>query len=929
MATSGIRHTSRLRREMSRDLDQFNLSIASSTGSCHGTVSTDSTMTDFDPEKDDAIMSTRQLNDEYSQKLPEIRNTAKKYGRWSPRRPDFVINTSAIGRAFPDFSQGGSSDDSMSIELPRGPKSKQQPSAKNEPLTDYSDNIASSPFLNVGSAQVINTPKRGQAQESVLKEALRNSTKHITPRNDSQKENVPPISQKSDSPYVSRASRTTSGERKTLAELHARVADDPDGSFMGEERPATVTLQSKNTRFYNPNSKVHRNVSTSNKQQDHTIPTEQYAPSPAGAKAEPIIPPNTMANVNSTPNPTTQSFILPNIPEVSLNVTPLLKGVPVVARGGRVHSQARSGSIKGYPHEPIDGIVVPDEEEDIYQSLEAMRLRVAKLETEKATAKIAMDRLQDTIRQLLAEKEDLRVKNEDLEHENRTLREHISQFVMDADAAERNFTKDITQSTHDTELLKKENQMLKSQIKELSVAQQRKQAIDRMRQLVREHQKNNTIIESVTTLHPSSQIKQGTAKADPNNQTYDADTTSDTTIHQDIGVTEPDGDSLGSFDIPTPDRSAFVELRDAVRQSRVIVRNVLEQTRNDTKTIHTPASAGDQNAKSNIRTEQPAQRTKGLPGILKNATQNLDDFTGQYSSKSARSQGIEEDLTTRSAASKQEAPLPGEQLSKRSGQSHGLEEDLTTGSAVSKLEAPLPRRHSSTKRIKSRGIEEDLTTGSAASNSEMPLPRRHSDPHGENRIRRSRREIDDMTSAFIIPDISINAPNETANPTLTAAARQILDGLCEHDRKNCSICLRIASAKTKATAKQTTFVSKPIPVSERMPIAEPYGDEPTLRPSVPPGLALATVIKGLEDEVEHLKADRARVQAAYDKHDASLAKRQRKALKRHIDECMSQIERKMDQLYSLYDVLEGLKQSGREMTEDEVEITLTGLGIIV
>jgi hypothetical protein len=227
--------------------------------------------------------------------------------------------------------------------------------------------------------------------------------------------------------------------------------------------------------------------------------------------------------------------------------------------------------------------------------------------------------------------------------------------------------------------------------------------------------------------------------------------------------------------------------------------------------------------------------------------------------------------------------------------------------------------------IKSAGIEEDLTT-----QSEAVLSRRHSDPSGEKRTsRRPRHEIDDMTSAFIIPDISFNAQNDEVHPTLSASARQVLDGLCEHDRRNCTICARIISAKTKINNKQTIHVSKPIPVSDRMPVTTPYEDEPTLRPSVDPGLALATVIKGLEDEITHLKADHARVQAAYNKHDISLGKRQRKALKRHLDETLGSIDRKMDQLYALYDVLEGQKASGQAMTEEEIEVTLLGLGINV
>jgi hypothetical protein len=112
-----------------------------------------------------------------------------------------------------------------------------------------------------------------------------------------------------------------------------------------------------------------------------------------------------------------------------------------------------------------------------------------------------------------------------------------------------------------------------------------------------------------------------------------------------------------------------------------------------------------------------------------------------------------------------------------------------------------------------------------------------------------------------------------------------------------------------------------------MPVPAPYEDEPTMRPAVQPGLALATVIKGLKDEVAHLKVELSRVQSAYNKHDSSLGMRQRKTLKKRLDELLKAIDAKSDQIYALYDVLEGQKQSGQQMSEEDVEITLLSIGV--
>ena len=116
-----------------------------------------------------------------------------------------------------------------------------------------------------------------------------------------------------------------------------------------------------------------------------------------------------------------------------------------------------------------------------------------------------------------------------------------------------------------------------------------------------------------------------------------------------------------------------------------------------------------------------------------------------------------------------------------------------------------------------------------------------------------------MTSAFILPDITLHKPlrGVEAAPKLSAAAQQVLDGLAQHDGQNCTVCKRVIEHGSyhhhNEAVKETVIIPKPIPVSERMPEAMPYEEEPTIRPSQPPGLALATVMKGLQDELDHLK----------------------------------------------------------------------------
>ncbi|ROT34972.1 hypothetical protein SODALDRAFT_317507 [Sodiomyces alkalinus F11] len=186
-------------------------------------------------------------------------------------------------------------------------------------------------------------------------------------------------------------------------------------------------------------------------------------------------------------------------------------------------------------------------------------------------------------------------------------------------------------------------------------------------------------------------------------------------------------------------------------------------------------------------------------------------------------------------------------------------------------------------------------------------------------------------------------------PALSPDARRVLDGLCEHNCNNCVVCSRISShrgtvtLKEAAEGKKRVKVPKPVPASEQQQQQQQkalqhqqqkghqrYTDEPTMRPWQAPGTALAMVIKGLEDEAAHMKMELARLQARYGELDASVGRRERKEVASRVKEALRRLEVKNDQIYALYDVLEGQKQAGQAMTEEELEVTIfsiTGLTV--
>ena len=232
----------------------------------------------------------------------------------------------------------------------------------------------------------------------------------------------------------------------------------------------------------------------------------------------------------------------------------------------------------------------------------------------------------------------------------------------------------------------------------------------------------------------------------------------------------------------------------------------------------------------------------------------------------------------------------------------------------------------------------------------MSLPSQTSHSNATNSRRRSEADRfdvdadDHMTSALFMDDITLDTrrrmnDQETTKkqvPSLSRDAKRVLDGLChDHDCSNCMVCTRIKghkhdNTKDSRTGKVTVRVERPVPVSERMPNTKTrddarYDDQPTLRPSRNPADALATVLKHLEDELEHIKANAAKKSAMYNSFDPSFGKRQRKQLNGDIQRLLRMQEMKMEQIYQLYDVVEGQRRSGQEMSMDELEITMMSI----
>ncbi|CAD6499723.1 BgTH12-03831 [Blumeria graminis f. sp. triticale] len=215
--------------------------------------------------------------------------------------------------------------------------------------------------------------------------------------------------------------------------------------------------------------------------------------------------------------------------------------------------------------------------------------------------------------------------------------------------------------------------------------------------------------------------------------------------------------------------------------------------------------------------------------------------------------------------------------------------------------------------------ERDSTTVSRTS------IRRHSVPACQSSI-----HIDQSKIEKIATDMKDNNDaKDRTHLSSSKAPKPSFHKSCDHQAQNCTICLCSTSDKDLQKPNYHIKVEKPIPVSNRIHITTPYGDDPTIRPSTSPGRALATVIKGLKEEIEHTALKYNNVHKTYMSHDASLGRKIRKGLSNSMKSLHKEMEIKKDQLYALYDVLEGQKQAQQEMTDEFLDLTLTQLGVVV
>ncbi|KAL1964598.1 hypothetical protein VTN77DRAFT_6772 [Rasamsonia byssochlamydoides] len=954
-----------------------------------------STMSDFDPENE-ALVSTRQLDN--SDKLPELQDSARK-NRTSPRQePDYDINTSAIERAFPEFSDVDSSpeeeeednDDDISIEVGRGSKKPQHrlDDSRNSMISFENSVRSSSPAIKLDYPPPSHTPPKSALRSSSKRtgsgENLRKDAQ-IRRASQTQKENVDPQPNKSKN-QTTFGTRSTE-QRRTLAEMHAKVRETYEGSYISDERPQNIAVNARTTRFGHARD-VSVQVAAAVEQASREALLKESRRGKLATNSR-NVPANATYTTNTFPDTGTyQSFLLPDLPNLSELVSGVYEdGTPVFPR----QSKSRATRFVSPPgqdlthtqdHLPVDAVPIPEDEKALFVSLKLLQDKVAELEFAKSEAERKLDDVRQENMLLKADKsrrqkeqhDRLKMLEEDqgrssgrlLQEKNRLETANLA-LQNRLDIAERKI------QVHET-ALKNLTRERDSAVSQLGVAYLNTQEIKRENEsLRREIAELRAQLAKLTSLSQKLAGHEGDTRHSTSQKHWEADAVTvdsngdDSQVYTQRSVEgtrrgheQSRNQDRGSKTAPQEDTRARIsnqidkeihKIEKERQDEELFSLNLSQPTR--TSTHHKPSqSVGHSKAESAEGKKQPntsKQRVKRVIVEDANTSEPLEVNVDNLTEDARNQTSTDQDLTFLSYIDSREIAqlrktLEEERAARKQRQA------AANASAASKRQSgqasDLSRKSSlkETKETKESIPQPSSATGEPTVTGKIGLVghddqaqseprRRHSDNSIPSRSRR-RRPTAEMTSAFILPDITLRYADSEVHPPakLSESAQKVLNSVARHDGKNCTVCKRllpngVPHDHEHGDSRETITIPKPVPVSQRMPEPSVYNEEPTMRPSQPPALALATVLKGLEDELAHLKMQLATCQSAYTKHDASLSKRQRKSLSQRIEKLLKEVDTKADQIYALYDVLEGQKQDGHEMTEHEVEVTLQSIGI--
>jgi hypothetical protein len=889
-----------------------------------------STMSSFQPE----FESTQQFDTAtQSLQLPNLRSSAQRFNYYNPPQPAMHIDSSFVRDSFPDFTEKSPSpspEASMSIEAGRAHKG-------NTKAFDMSDiPLPSDSLYDLHSTPPRSTRPTPKKPDNLRKEAsLRRA--HSTDK------------------------KANASQRRSLSDMHHKVRHESDSSFVGEDRPTTTSVHPRNTRFTSAN-----------------LPTSyshDQGLQPASTPQRPLQNPT----ATWTGTQTQASFMLPDLPNITELVSGVRKdGTPVFSRSQKSRSRFTSASYNNHTitntiaHANIKSIAVPEEEKAIFASLQLLRDKVANLEADKSEAQKRLGEYEVEVGQLksrldveqklrrpdsaLGEDDDSSAK-ERWRVERATLKSTIKTLQDRLDRGERKLSVNEIAVKH---LTKERDGM----VTQLGVAYYNSEEFKNENIQLRES--NQDLEDDVETLQAENarlRVRLAQIKAQFNDETQQwnsresdlkariqrreaavRDTQHDLTTQS--GPAQDQTSKLSKLRSAQDNQQSTAKRRSSGRLGQDTKHNIMDSIENEIRISRSTAAPVNHRSRSRSKSNTrhnitKPQRVVDVSDVDSTTNLNFSRIVGE---EHADNDEDSKDITYLSFLDPRELAKLRKTLEEErraSKTTRTTSAPQAQDNATSTNMAAVPRKSSlrdvannDTGRFTIRSQVDEHTgllknvriqsphTSDAISYSEPRESIEASFMSTSSRRRNRTKSIEEMTSAFILPDITLHTgPGAQATVANTV-------GDISHDDLNCTSCPSQDSQDKEITIPQ------PIPVSER----ELDDTNATIRPSQPPPVALATVLKQLEDEVKHLKLQLQGYENMYNKHDPALGRRKRLAVRQKMDSLMTEIERRSDQIYALYDVLEGQKspaggtdgeQQLQELDDEQVEETLQSLGIDV
>ncbi|KAI7463844.1 hypothetical protein KC351_g15722 [Hortaea werneckii] len=717
-------------------------------------------------------------------------------------------------------------------------------------------------------------------------------------------------SRKSDGALRREASLRNAANSAKASTRHRSISEQLARMDMEEHSQPTATSQnSRNTRF-----KSSRQPSTN---LNLSPPSRFMAPANATPRRQAMNNPTAQSGTL-----TANSFMLPDLPNISELVSGKRKdGTPVFNRNAASRSRFTSASWQAThtEHATLQNVPVPDEEKAIFSSLQLLRDKVAQLETANSEAERRVQdyegevidlrsRLQsehrrspdstlgteedeetaalDTFRN---EKTRLRAQLKSLEERLNRSERKISVTEIQVDRIRKERDELVTQigvAYYNNEELKAENEMLKS---ELGAVRDELQSLKNQHSL-RSKRRSSSKRAASAPLEPRVDDAQPSNALETNTRRRKSSSRQRESAHE-VDAQEED--------LASRIAKAVQKERDNASSRRRSTDESLPKSQHRERSIDAGRSVSVQKRTSSA--SKPAQPVRPQSAPVDNehleGTRHSQQFTEAHPDDTQLSEidlgavsemrrKIEFEMKERHQRER-EQPMPRKSSLK----------DITSGFENGTTSLHGDGNDEATKTTKSVRVQsphfsdasttqpqEEADAGETSMLSNTSRRRRRLSSSGEQ----------GMTSAFILPDITLRS--RQPYPTTTVGKETCI----AHDAASCTACHPFDFSFTVPT---------PVPVTDReVPEMEDITSA-TIRPAQEPAVALATVIKQHDDELKHLKMQLENLQRQYNDHDPAMSKRQRVTTRAKIEKLMAEVERKSDQVYALYDVLEGQKQA--------------------